>query len=691
MAPPLNRRTFLSTVALGTASAGLAALLPARAQAQARVFSRDLPGGAWHYPAVTALLPFGHAVASGDPLQDRVILWTRITIPDARGWDVMQVPDPQGFSSVDVGWVIATDPALTSIVNSGVVSTDASRDFTVKVDADGLSPGTTYWYAFTALGFRSPIGRTRTAPAVGQGITELTIGHVACTSWWQDFFNGYARMGERGDIDLITHAGDHVYEVSGNHMSSRQYPDADGQPQIRGYEDIDNRAWRSMGEVRRRYALYYQCPNLITAHLGAPFAVMADQHDYDDVSVDGELVVSRQMAGEVYHEWTPLRSPIPDGSGRFPTPTGPNTNVPVPRGDDAFFSYRSLDFGDVAEIVLIDIRRHRDPDASQMKLLGDRQWQWLQQTLLAARQRGARHNIIVNQINMSQLGSINTPLYSQYAQAVSSAFGFDPRGPEIYTTGWGGFPEDRRTLYGWLRDNGILDNIVLSGDSHGWFGADLTEDPQLPNYIPLSGASPLQPVGVEMVGTSMGRPGARDVVADELYWAANGGRDNAPFNDAQTYDQQYRPAGLAAALALETAARAANLNLIYFNWRDYGHTMVHLRPDQAIIENWTSPQREMAGPDSAALIAQHSSPVGNPHLRPVLMPEPVVGQRVDAPPVLQVQAVDDDSGSPTSGSGSGALGLSLLGLGGAALAKAMHRRVENDDEDGANSTGETLP
>lgn len=646
MAPPVNRRDFLSTVAIGTTASGLGALgllsSPVRA---ANSFSLSLPGGEWHYPAQEALLPFGHAVASGDPLADRVILWTRITIPDPRGWDVNVVPDPQGISSVNVSWVIATDPALENVVNGGTVTTDASRDFTVKVDASGLQPATTYWYAFTALGFRSPIGRTRTAPAVGQGITELTIGHVACTSWWQDFFNGYARMGERGDIDLITHAGDQVYEVSGNHMSSRQYPDKDGNPQVLGYEDLDNRSWRDVGECRRRYALYYQDLNLIAAHIGAPFAVMADQHDYDD-----NENITPQQAGEVYHEWTPMRPTLDDGSGRWRTLTGPNEQVEVPRGDAAFFSHRVLEYGDVAQIVLIDVRRHNDAEALNNKLLGDAQWEFLTQALLDGQARRARHNIIINQVNMGQLGTINTPAYSEYADAFQASFDVDPRGPEIYTTAWGGYPQDRVNLFQWLRDNGIVDNIVLSGDSHGWFGYDLTEDPQLPNYVPLTGASPLQVVGVEMVGTSMGRPGGQDVVADELYWQANGERDNAPFDDAENYDQNFRPAGLAAAIAIETAAKAANLNLIYFNWKaQYGHTMVHLREAEATIENWVSPQREFS--DSADLVAQHTTPLGNPHLVPVpeLLMQPVQGARNDEPAPQPQTVILSPALTPTPG------------------------------------------
>lgn len=635
MAPPMDRRDFLRTVAVSATAVGVVGRAGLPAMAQSPAYSRALPGGAWHYPVREELLPFGHAVASGDPLADRVILWTRITIPDARGWDVIEVPDPQGLTTVDVGWVIATDPELTQVVNRGVVTTDASRDFTVKVDADGLTSATTYWYAFTALAFRSPIGRTRTAPAVGDRVTELTIGHVACTSWWQDVMNGYARMGERGDIDLITHAGDHVYEVSGNHMSSRQYPGPDGEPQVRPYDDIDNGDWTSMGTCRRRYALYAQDPNMIVAHLGAPFAIMADQHDYsgapdpDDEDIDGNILITRSQAGEVLFEWTPTRPPVPDGSGSFPPAPGPDVNVAVPRGDDAFYSYRTLPYGDVAEIILLDVRRHRDADAD-VTILGDRQWAWFQEVVQASKARGARHNIIVSQLNLSQFATFNAPLYDEYAEAFTDAFGQDPKGPNpVMTFEWDARPDDRRTLYRFLRDNDILDNIVLTGDSHGWFGSDLTEDPQAPNYTPLTGTSLLQPVGVEMVGTSMGRPGGQDVIADELYWGANGGRENAPFDDAETYDSQFRPAALPAAIAIENAARAANPNLIYFNWKaEYGHAMIHLRTDEAIIENWVSPQRVVA--TEADLVAQHTTPIGNPHLMPVLTPTAVAGTRQDA-------------------------------------------------------------
>ena len=281
---PMDRRGFLrsgtAVGALGLGVSPVVATTAAEARAAGR-YRRRLPDG-WTYPVAEELLPFGHGVMSGDPLADRVILWTRVTIPDARGWDSATVRDPQGFRRVAVRWVIARDPGLRRVVRRGRVTTSARRDWTVKVDADRLPSATTLYYAFEALGWRSPVGRTRTAPAPGDDVGSLTVAHFACTSWWHDVFNSFARVAEREDLDLITHAGDHVYDNSGGHPASRVWADQwswDG--------DIDNADVRTPAELRRRYALYYADPQLMAAHHAAPWAIMADQHDYDPSTTDG--------------------------------------------------------------------------------------------------------------------------------------------------------------------------------------------------------------------------------------------------------------------------------------------------------------------------------------------------------------------------------------------------------------------
>lgn len=673
----LTRRELLTTAAPAAALAGLFGAGVGRVMAsEAARFDRRLPGGEWHFPAESSLLPFGHGVASGDPLHDRVILWTRITIPDARGWDVSQVPDPQGFREVSVGWVIATDPGLGTVVNRGVVTTDASRDFTVKIDADGLDSATTYWFAFTALGFRSPIGRTRTAPKPGDAVSEITIAHAACSSWWTDWFNGYARMAERGDLDLITHAGDHIYEVSGNHMASRFYPGPDGQPQTRGYEDIDNRAWRNVGECRRRYALYYQGAEMIAAHAAAPFFILPDQHDYTGFVDDGTGSDSRvAAAGEVMYEWCPMRAPLPDGSGRFAPSPGPNVNLPIPRGDDAFYSYRTLPFGDLADLLCIDARRHTDPQAENSVLLGDAQWDWLLATLEDSGRRGVKHRVILNQSNLSQLGVdlgvLTGPLVDTLQPIIEA------QQADLGSLGFGGFPNERTRLYQFLRDRGVIDNIVLSGNIHGFFGSDLIENSVPPLYVPGTALGLQQIVGVEMVASAMGRPGLQDILADELYWAQNGGRENAPFDDAETYDRVHRPAALPLAQAGQLAILAGTPTLRYLNWlAEYGYSMVHLRETEAYLENWTTPQR-MPSPEQR-LLSQHRTVVGDPRLQAVAAPTPIRGARQDPslPPETVPLASAPADGSGIGGAsppleGGGAIATAALGLGAALLARRL--------------------
>lgn len=619
---PLDRRDFLKTVAVAGAVGTVGTVGFAPSAAAAPRYDRRVPAG-WTFPVAAELLPFGHGVMSGDPLSDRVVLWTRITIPDARGWDATTVPDPQGISQVDVRWVLARDPQLRDVVRRGSLSTDAARDWTVKVDADGLPAATTLFYAFQALGFRSPIGRTRTAPAT-ESITEMTVAHVACTSWWQDVFNSYARIGERDDLDLVTHAGDYVYETSGGHPASRYHADQ------RSWDgDLDNRNWRTVGECRRRYALYYADPALLRAHAAAPFAIMADNHDYEKGQTGDRTTLTTEQAGTIFYEWTASRPPLPDGSGRFAPSAGPDAQMQAPTGRAALYTYRSLPYGALAEVLLLDVRRFAGLEGQQSQVLGDEQWAWLERTLLDTQARGVVHRYIVNGVNLSQLRAFNLPA----AQAFRETFGIDPNAPqgEIYAVAWGAQPQERNRLFGFLRENELVDNVVMSGDSHGWFGSDLVEDAQVPSYEPATGGGLLGAVGVELVPSAFGRPGAQDVLAEEAYFAANQGSRGAAFNDAQSYDREYRTAVLPATLGLEAAGMAANPNLLYFNWKaEYGHAMVHLRPERAVLECWTSPQRVVSS--EQRLLRQFSSPVGAPHLGTVLSPQPVSGSRRDPRP-----------------------------------------------------------
>lgn len=592
-----------------------------------------VPPAGWDYPAVVELLPFAHGVASGDPLADRVVLWTRITVPDVRGWDVA---DPQGLDAVDVDWIVASDPALRSVVARGQVTTTRAVDWTVKVDPAGLPSATTLWYAFAALGRTSPVGRTRTAPAPGDGVAELRFVNLACTSWWSTTQNAYARIAERNDVDLLLHAGDHVYEFVDDYQWYR----------ARGGRfdetDVDFREWETADECRRRYALHYADPDILRAHQALPWAVIVDNHDVDDHRVDDEVVFSQAEASEVFWEWTPSRPPLPDGSGRFGPPPAPGEQVPVPRGEAAGLRYRALPYGDLAHLALLDMRSFRtpsratlvgpptDPDPAET-ILGAAQETWLQEELSASRDRGAAFRVLLNGVNMSQLRAFNPPIAAAFAD-----LGFNTSSVgAIYPNGWDEWPEARRRLFEWLRAEGIVDNVVLSGDAHGWFASDLVEDNQLPSYEPLTGGGLLGAVGVELQPGGGGRKNGQGTLAAALWEAAEGGPAKARYAEFQS---SYFGLGLAPTVALEEAGQAANPNLRLFQWRTWGYGLVHLTASAATIELWEVPM-----PDPSAdqrLLAAFRSPVGAPHLFPVLVPEATTGGRIDPPPPSPLAVAD---------------------------------------------------
>jgi alkaline phosphatase D len=157
-------------------------------------YAQNNPNEPTRSGAIECLAPFFHGVASGDPQQDRVILWTRVTTDSA---------------SAVVNWRIASDTAITNIINSGTVTTDDTKDFTVKVDATGLQPFTWYYYEFETEGKRSVRGRTRTLP-VGD-VDSLRFAIVSCADYTNGYYNAYAKITERNDIYAVIHLGVYIY------------------------------------------------------------------------------------------------------------------------------------------------------------------------------------------------------------------------------------------------------------------------------------------------------------------------------------------------------------------------------------------------------------------------------------------------------------------------------------------------
>jgi alkaline phosphatase D len=609
-APSTSRRDLLRTgaggLAMGTllGGAGTAgADPPARGRDPSRESAPDLD-----YP--TALeLPFAHGVASGDPLADRVVLWTRLTYRD---------PPP---GQVPVSYAVATSPGMGDVVQEGTVTTGPDRDWTVKVDPAGLEPATTYYYRFsTPRGANGPgrasagdpaesiVGRTRTAPA-GR-VDQLRFGVVSCTSYWSGYFNAYGRLADRDDLDLIVHCGDYVYD----------FPDPQEFVRARrgkfDPEYVDFRDWRTLDETRRRYALYRSDPDMVRAHQQHPWAVVWDNHDID---IDGDDITMAEVR-QAFWEWTPTRPPRPDGSGEPSLQTGQVDPI------DSRYLYRHLPYGDLADVFAIDAQRWRDPEASgetiydpDRSLLGAEQFEWLTGAMTRSRIDGTDWRFVVNQKFMAPMRFTNPPrtVPLPYETVTAGNTVFNP-------SQWDGYPAERRRLFEHLRAYDVTDNIVVTGDMHMNWCSDLVEDPSPPAYEPATGDGLKGSVGVEFAPSSVSRGGADETLQGII--AAESGRDQE--------DPAVQAAAVTGSRALERGLDAANESVQYIEWVEHGYGVVDLTPDRAALEFWWTPIHERAGAQrlGAGMLVPRTNPAMENHAVRNPNPTPTSGEdRAPAP------------------------------------------------------------
>ncbi len=265
---------------------------------------------------------FLHGVASGDPLSDRIILWTRVSPKVLTG-------------SVPVTWSVAKDPKLTQVVGRGQTETGASRDFTVKIDAPGLEPGTTYYYRFEALGSQSPLGRTRTLPATS--VDRVRLGVASCANLPFGYFNAYASLARRNDLDAVLHLGDYFYEYENG-----KYGDGTKLNRL----PAPDKEIVALADYRERHAQYKSDPDLQAVHRQHPFIAVWDDHETRQRHLGGRraritpptrVIGSRRKAAAVraYFEWMPIRQ---DAQTRLPR------------------IYRTFSFGNLADLIMLDTR-----------------------------------------------------------------------------------------------------------------------------------------------------------------------------------------------------------------------------------------------------------------------------------------------------------------------------------------------
>jgi len=412
---------------------------------------------------------FQHGIASGDPLSDRVIVWTRVTA--------------SSDAAIPVRWVIASDPDLRTIINQGVVTALPERDHTVKVDALGLQPGRTYYYRFAAAGQESPIGRTRTLPE--RTVSRLRFAVVSCSNLPFGYFNAYARIADRDNLDAVLHLGDYFYEYA---------PGEYGNGEEFGRAHLPARETISLADYRIRHAQYKSDPDLQAAHRQHPWICVWDDHEsanntwrdgaenHNPELGEGDWSSRRVAAVRAYHEWMPIREQASAG--------GP-------------FIYRSFRFGDLADLIMLDTRMHgrtrqltdrtdkaalNDPGHS---ILGSDQHAWLAEQLRASVRHGSQWRLLGQQLMFGQL--------------------IDDEGVLLNLDQWDGYPRSRRQILDQLADERIDNVVVLTGDIHTAWAMDITPDPMGGAYDPASGSGSL---AVELVTTSVTSPGPKGEPAD---------------------------------------------------------------------------------------------------------------------------------------------------------------------------------
>lgn len=397
---------------------------------------------------------FAHGVASGDPLPDRVILWTRVSVADD--------------ATPTVHWLVAEDEALSRVVARGRVRTSASRDHTVKVDVPGLEPGTSYYYAFECDDTRSPVGRTRTTP-IG-AVERVRLAAVSCANYPAGFFNVYAALAQRDDLDAIVHLGDYIYEYGRGTGGERAELERAHDP---AHECV------SLADYRRRHAQYKTDPDLQALHARHPFIALWDDHETANNAwrggaqnhQHGEGAWAQRVADAIqaWREWLPVRDPLP--------------------AEDARSARRSLRFGDLVELVLVDARLSGraaqvaidDADAladPRRELLARRDERWLLDTLADSQRDGVAWRVLGQQVRMGALR--------------------DELGRPHDTDAWDGYPAARDRLLRGLERRGITDLVVLTGDAHQSFAFELHRDPFA---SPPSGA-----LAVELVTPAVSSP-----------------------------------------------------------------------------------------------------------------------------------------------------------------------------------------
>ncbi len=403
------------------------------------LFFLKVEAQSWFFPELRnlgapALAPFEFGVASGDPLPDAVVIWTKLFIES-------QLPEK-------VAWELAADSLFQNLVQTGEEFTYGTSAYTVKVDVRNLDAGMTYFYRFRHGDKYSPIGRTKTA---SQNAKLLRLAVVSCADYQNGFFNAFGDIAKRNDLDAVLHLGDYIYEYGVWRGGPRKMR------RNRVREHVPDKLCTELKDYRTRYGQYRLDPQLREAHRRHPFIVIWDDHEIannvtasgsSDGRAIGDWEARKAAAKQAYFEWMPIRE---------------NKERSI---------VRSFSFGGLAELWMLDGRLEgrsqqakgpTDPalNSPNRHMLGSKQTDWLLNGMAASK---ARWKIIGNQVVFSQLNDSKV---------------FDRR-PSVRMDRWDGYPAERQHIFDFVEKNDLKNIVVVTGDVHTSWAFELTRNPADP-------------------------------------------------------------------------------------------------------------------------------------------------------------------------------------------------------------------
>ncbi len=391
--------------------------------------------------------PFYHGVESGDPTEDHMIIWTRVT------------PDTGMSGDIEVFWQIAMDTGFTNVVNYGKTIATEANHYCVKVDLCGLQPSHFYYYMFNALGRNSIVGRTKTAPSSTADNDSVKFAVVSCASWEHGYFNVYQSISNRNDVDAVLHLGDYVYEYesggfSGN-IAGRTYdPPTEAITEV-GYE--------------LRYSQYKLDDQLRRIHQLFPFITVWDDHETCNDAwreggqnhtpgTEGNFLDRKKNSTSTYFKWMPIRKPDPLDTIRI---------------------FRKLRYGKLLDLVMLDTRLY-DRDEQNLSatndpnrhMMGPVERAWF---LSQLDDTTTRWKIIGNQVMFAPLELFGQPVNADQ---------------------WDGYNYERTLIQNHIMNQPVKNVVMLTGDIHTSWCNDVPG----PNYNANTGAGS---ICVEFVGTSV--------------------------------------------------------------------------------------------------------------------------------------------------------------------------------------------